>query len=127
MNNLLRTIGSIFLALVSFSAQAAGDVIAPKEASTLSSEKKAIIIDVREDDEWNAGHIAGAVHIPLNQINNRLAELQPYKDGTIITQCRSGRRSMKALELLKVAGFNKVYNMDGGLQAWEQQGLSIQK
>lgn len=114
------------LALSSFFVQAASDVITAQEASSLSAEKKAIILDVREDEEWNTGHIKGAIHIPLNQINNRLSELKSYKDSTIITQCRSGKRSMKALELLKTAGFN-VKSMDGGIQAWEQQGLSIEK
>ena len=55
---------SIFLLLNCDFVQAASDLVTPKEASVLTSEKKAVIVDVREEDEWNAGHIAGAVHIP---------------------------------------------------------------
>ncbi|MDP3007607.1 MAG: rhodanese-like domain-containing protein [Methylococcales bacterium] len=108
-------------------AQAEGDMVSPKEASVLTAEKQAVIVDVREDDEWNAGHIAGAVHIPLNQLDARLPELQSYKESTIITQCRSGKRSLKALEVLKSAGFTKVSSMDGGIVAWTKDGLAAQQ
>ena len=108
-------------------AQAAVELVTAKDASTLYAEKKAIIVDVREDDEWNDEHIAGALHIPLKQLNDRVSELQTYKDTTIITQCKSGGRSAKALELLKAAGFTKVYSMDGGIKAWDQQGLATTK
>jgi rhodanese-related sulfurtransferase len=117
-----------FFLLISYGsfAQADSDLISPKEAATLAAEKKAVIIDVREEDEWNAEHIAGAVHIPLDQLDARLSELQAYKDTTIITQCRSGKRSLKALELLKSSGFSKVSSMDGGIVAWTKDGLATQ-
>lgn len=127
MRNYLKMIVSILLSLGSFFVQAEPNVMSPKEVSTLTAEKKAVIIDVREDDEWQAEHIAGAIHIPLQQINQRLPELSTYKDSTVITQCRSGKRSLKALELLKTAGFNNVYSLDGGIQAWTEQGLATTK
>jgi len=49
--------------------------------------KEAIIVDVREDSEWNEQHITGAIHIPLAQLNERLSELKQYKDNPVITQC----------------------------------------
>jgi rhodanese-related sulfurtransferase len=97
--------------------------ISPEEASSLYAGKKAVIVDVREDTEWNEQHIPGAIHIPLAQLNERLPELKQYKDSPVITQCRSGGRSAKALNVLKVAGFAKVYNMDGGITAWDRAGL----
>lgn len=99
------------------------ELISPQEASALTAEKKAIIIDVREDNEWNTVHIPGAIHIPLAQLSTRLTELQPYKNTAIITQCRSGARSAKALDILKSAGFSHVQNMEGGLIAWHKAGL----
>jgi rhodanese-related sulfurtransferase len=123
MNTFLKILLGIFLLTGSFVSQADSDVISAQEAAALQIDKKAVIVDVREDDEWNAGHIAGAIHIPLKQLNAQLSELQPYKDKTIITQCQSGKRSAKALEQLKSAGFSTVYSMDGGIQAWSQQGL----
>ncbi len=118
---------SVLFAMSVSIAQAAVELVTAKDASTLYAEKKAIIVDVREDDEWNDEHIAGALHIPLKQLNDRVSELQTYKDTTIITQCKSGGRSAKALELLKAAGFTKVYSMDGGIKAWDQQGLATTK
>jgi rhodanese-related sulfurtransferase len=117
----------VFLLMNCAFVQAGSDLVTPKEASTLTAEKKAVIVDVREDDEWNEGHIAGAIHIPLKQLEARSSELQQYKDKTIITQCRGGKRSADALEMLKSAGFTNVYSMDGGIMAWNKDGLATQK
>ena len=121
---------SFIISLLSCNVVKAGtdtlELISPKEASALTAEKKAIIIDVREDNEWNTVHIPGAIHIPLAQLSTRLSELQPYKNTAIITQCRSGARSAKALDILKSAGFSHVQNMEGGLIAWNKAGLKTQ-
>ncbi|MDO9168981.1 MAG: rhodanese-like domain-containing protein [Methylobacter sp.] len=100
--------------------------VSPKAASAMQVEDKAVIVDVREDDEWNAHHIPGAIHIPLGQLNERLAELEPYKNRPVIAQCQSGRRSEKAQLALMSAGFSKVYSMAGGIQAWDEQGLATE-
>lgn len=110
-------------------AQAASgemESISPKEASAIYMAQKAIIVDVREDSEWNEQHIPGAIHIPLAQLNERLAELKQYRDVPVITQCRTGGRSAQAFDVLKAAGFSKVYNMDGGIIAWDKAGLKIE-
>ncbi len=122
ISSLLST--ALLLLSHALTAQAA-DTVSPQQAATLNAEHKAVIIDVREDDEWQAQHIDGAIHLPLGQLSSRLKELEQYKNTTIITQCRSGKRSAQALDLLKVAGFTQVYNMDGGLQAWQKAGLAI--
>ncbi|MDO9204953.1 rhodanese-like domain-containing protein [Methylotenera sp.] len=101
--------------------------ISPKEAAAMFSEQKAIIVDVREDNEWNEGHIAGAIHIPLAQVASRLSELTQYKDSNVVVQCRSGKRSAKAASTLQAAGFTKVYNLTGGIIAWDKDGLKTTK
>lgn len=126
MKSLKKLMLGVLLASSSFFVHA-GDEISAKEAAALANEKKAIIVDVREQDEWNAGHIKNAIHIPLSEIDKHIDKLQPYKEQTIVTQCRSGKRSMQALELLKAMGYKQVYSMDGGIQAWQQQGLSLEK
>lgn len=102
------------------------DTISPAQAATQLSEKKAVIIDVREDQEWQESHIPGAIHIPLGQLQSRLSELEPYKNSPVITQCRSGGRSVKAADQLKTAGFSNVHSMDGGIKAWGKAGLTTQ-
>ncbi len=99
------------------------DLIYPKQASVKHAEQKAVIVDVREDSEWNEQHIPGAIHIPLAQLNGRISELKQYKDTPVIAQCKAGSRSAKALEVLKLVGFTKVYYMDGGIMAWDNAGL----
>jgi rhodanese-related sulfurtransferase len=116
----------IILMLGCASARAGIESVSPQEASAMYAGQKAVIVDVREDSEWNAQHIPGAIHIPLGQLNDRLSELKSYKDSPVITQCRSGGRSAKALDLLKSAGFSNVYNMDGGIIAWDKAGLKTE-
>ncbi len=97
--------------------------VSPQQAAQMQSEQNAVIIDVRENDEWNAGHIDNAIHIPLNDIQNRLKELAKYQNQPVITQCRSGARSAKAADILAKSGFINVHNMDGGLNAWQKANL----
>lgn len=80
------------------------------------------VVDVREDEEWTAGHIAGAVHIPLGQLEARLGELDPSQ--ALVTTCRSGKRSAQAHALLTAAG-RRVDDLEGGMQAWQAAGLPI--
>ena len=97
--------------------------VSPQQAAQMQSEQNAVIIDVRENDEWNAGHIDNAIHIPLNDIQNRLKELAKYQNQPVITQCRSGTRSARAADILAKSGFINVHNMDGGLNAWQKANL----
>ena len=117
---------SFIILMLGCATASASESISPQEASAMSTGQKAVIVDVREDSEWNAQHIPGAIHIPLAQLNDRLSELKPYKDSPVITQCRSGGRSAKAQDLLKSAGFANVYNMDGGIIAWDKAGLKTE-
>jgi rhodanese-related sulfurtransferase len=84
----------------------------------LKSGESLMIVDVRESDEWNAGHIAGAKHIPLGQLQDRLHELESQRETFLV--CRSGNRSGLACELLSEKGFD-VVNMTGGLNAWTDE------
>ncbi len=76
----------------------------------------AVMIDVREQDEWDAGHAPGAIHIPLGDLPARLSEL-PDTDTTIPIVCRSGARSGRAVAWLVQQGFDTA-NVGGGMQAW---------
>jgi adenylyltransferase/sulfurtransferase len=82
---------------------------------------KHLLLDVREAFELNICQIDGNVHIPLGQLPARLNELADWKDALIVCQCKSGRRSMKALETLKKHGFKKLVNLEGGILAWGEQ------
>src|SRR5262245_32358207 len=80
------------------------------------------VLDVREDDEWAAGHIDGAVHIPLMQVPGRLPELPP--DQQVLVVCKVGARSAQATAYLQAQGVDAV-NLAGGLVAWQRAGRSL--
>ncbi len=77
------------------------------------------VLDVRNDKEWVAGHIAGALHIPLGELPERTEEIS--KSAEVVTVCGSGYRSSIAASLLETAGFANVSSMDGGMAAWDQR------
>ncbi len=77
-----------------------------------------LLLDVREPFELGICQIEGNLNIPLGQLPQRLAELAPWKTKLIVSQCKSGRRSMKALETLKKHGFTNVVNLEGGILKW---------
>jgi rhodanese-related sulfurtransferase len=81
-----------------------------------------LFLDVREDDEWQAGHIDGARHIPLRDLSGHVGELP--KDRPIVAVCRSGSRSAAAARGLKQLGYD-VENLDGGVTAWTKAGLPL--
>lgn len=81
----------------------------------IQRKEKITILDVRESDEWESGHIPGAIHIPLGQIARALNEIDPKQETIVV--CRSGNRSGKACEYLSSLGYN-VVNMTGGMLQW---------
>lgn len=93
----------------------------PLEAQTRSADLH--LLDVREPDEWVAGHIAGAQHIPLGQLRDRLGEVP--KDRTILAICRHGNRSEAATRGLRTLGYT-VENLEGGVTAWSRAGLPLE-
>jgi len=89
------------------------DVTVPDAVSLL--ESGAVLLDVREPDEWEAGHAPSAVFIPMGSVQLRIGELP--KDRTIVVMCRSGGRSAVVTEALQGLGFAAV-NLAGGIEAW---------
>ncbi len=80
------------------------------------------VLDVREDHEWEAGHIEGALHIPLGDLADRRGEIDPAK--RIVVVCHLGGRSARATAYLVHNGFDAV-NLEGGMEAWEDTGRPI--
>ena len=76
----------------------------------------AFVLDVREPDEWSAGHVEGALHIPMGQVQTRLEEIP--QDRRVVVVCRSGGRSARVTGYLRQQGYD-VVNLDGGLSAWQ--------
>lgn len=94
------------------------------EIDPLTLPDDAVMIDVREQHEWDAGHAPGAVHIPLADLPARLEDLPTTDNGTIPVTCRSGGRSGRAVAWLVQQGFD-VANMRGGMKAWQAAGKEL--
>ena len=96
-------------------------------ALQLINHKNALVLDVREDDEYKAGHVLHSRQISLGKLNQRLGELEKYKDQPIVVICRSGNRSGMACAMLGKQGFTQAYNLGGGVIAWQKANLPLKK
>ena len=96
------------------------DVISMEEFQNNILNDKSIILDVRTEEEYFGplGHINGAILIPIDELENRLSELEIYKNDTIYVVCRSGNRSNFGKVILNANNFNAI-NVDGGMLAWK--------
>ncbi len=99
----------------------------PLQATQLSNRENAVFLDIRDDGEYKGGHIPEAVHIPIRQLSERIAELKKHKDCPVIAYCRSGSRSNGAGSILKRNGFENVYNLSGGILAWQKASLPLSR
>lgn len=103
------------------------DDISPADVTRLMNHDSAIMLDIRTAAENREGHIIDSKHIPTAEINKRLSELEKHRDEHVIAYCRSGNRSVAACKILKGHGFEKVYNLAGGIMAWENANLPVTK
>jgi rhodanese-related sulfurtransferase len=100
----------------------------PKEISPQQVQKElstgAMILDVRERDEYTQSHIAGSLLVPLGELSSRLQELP--SNNLIIVVCRTGVRSAQGRDFLLVSGYSKVASLSGGIQAWVAAGYPVE-
>jgi len=99
--------------------------VSPYQATQLLNGGEAMFVDVRDDSEFKKGHVLEATNIPLSALDQRLHELEKYKDKDLVLYCDSGMRSQKAGAKLKKSGFSKMHTMAGGLAAWEKSSLPL--
>jgi phage shock protein E len=92
----------------------------------LESGEDVTIIDVREPDEWEAGHIPGARLIPRGILEHRAAQELPDRDRRIVVHCNAGGRGVLAAKNLMEMGYTNVANLEGGLNAWRERGYEVE-
>ena len=97
------------------------------QATHLINREDALVVDVREPNEFAAGHVLGAKNLPLARLDASGADLAKKKERPVIVYCDGGDRSAKALAALKKQGYTRVANLSGGLAAWQQAGLPVEK
>jgi rhodanese-related sulfurtransferase len=104
-----------------------GPWVDPVQATQLINREDALVLDVRDPGEFSAGHVLGAKNLPLARLDAPDAALAKRKDKPLIVYCDGSERSAKAVAALKKQGFTRVANLSGGLKAWQQAGLPVEK
>jgi rhodanese-related sulfurtransferase len=101
--------------------------VSPKAASEMIAKEKPFLLDVRTPNEYYDAHIAGATLIPVQQLADRIGELDAIKDKPILVYCRSGNRSIPASQILMRNGFKKIYNLQNGITGWMKDNLPVER
>jgi thioredoxin len=123
--------GALHGKIIVMQYEAAGEAqfkeLTAKEANTFIAKSNPLVLDVRTPQEYYSGHLPGAKLIPLQQLMERLPEIEGYKDKDILVYCRSGNRSTVAGEILIEKGFKKVYHIRPGIRGWIENDLPVEK
>lgn len=101
--------------------------VRPAEAVGLINHDDAVVIDTRDAEEFEKGHIVDAVNLPYATLEDRIRELDEYRDHAVIVCCENGRKSAHAGAYLRSNGFRTVYKLAGGLRAWEGAGFPLNR
>ena len=105
-----------------------GPSVSALQATQLINREDALVVDVRDPGEFGTGHILGAKNVPLSRIDAAGSEIAAKrKEKPVIVYCDNGSRSVKAASALRNQGFSRVVNLSGGLAAWQQAGLPLEK
>lgn len=100
-------------------------ILDAQTVAAIKDHADVLLIDVREQVEYDAGHIPGITLIPMGEVPGRLAEIP--KDKTVIITCRSGNRSSQVASYLQGQGFTNIHDLQGGIIAWQQAGLPVEQ
>lgn len=93
----------------------------------LGSDGAPVIVDVRTPGEFQTGHVPGAINLPVQELQGRLAELRPYRNAEMVVYCEAGPRALYAGHVLAQQGFTEVRILDGHMRSWRAAGLPAEK
>ena len=116
-----------FLALVNDAKSRVREIDIEQYKKMLEQASPHVLVDVREDSEWAAGHASGAEHIGKGVIERDIEAKVPDKNATLVLYCGGGYRSALAGDALRSMGYGNVISLDGGWRAWQQAGLPTEK
>jgi rhodanese-related sulfurtransferase len=115
-----------FLKIVNDAKSRISEVTVAETRERLSDNPAAKLIDVREDNEWDAAHAAGAIHLGKGIIERDIEATVPDKSAELILYCGGGYRSALAADVLQIMGYTNVWSMAGGWKAWKELGAPIE-
>jgi len=103
------------------------DLIGVADVPRLTGHDHAVLVDVREEKEYRAGHIPDALNVPLSGLIKDVSKLEKYKNKPLILSCRTQNRSLRAATILSRQGFEDLKVLQGGFMAWQKENLPIEK
>jgi rhodanese-related sulfurtransferase len=118
---------SAFLALVQDAKKRVRETTMPEVKRKLDANEEFHLIDVREDHEWAAGHIPGAIHLSKGIIERDIERTIPDREAEILLYCGGGYRSALVADNLQKMGYKNVASVDGGWRAWNEAGFPVEK
>ena len=113
------------LAIILYHRRSGGQAVAPQQAVMMINRQNAVVLDVRERKEFDAGHVVDAVNMPMARLKQRLVELKKHRDKPILVVCKMGQQSGEAVRTLKESGYPDVYKLSGGITEWKAQSLPL--
>jgi rhodanese-related sulfurtransferase len=116
-----------FLALVQDAKSRVREIELPEYQRMRDSGEDHLLVDVREDDEWRAGHAAGAMHLGKGIIERDIEKTIPDKSARLVLYCGGGYRSALAAEAIQRMGYANVFSLNGGWRAWQEAGLPTER
>ncbi|HSG89835.1 MAG TPA: rhodanese-like domain-containing protein [Pseudomonadales bacterium] len=130
VGNHLLLVGGFVMLLVLFIAnemRRGGRSISPQQLVHMVNRENAVVLDVRDRKEFQAGHIVDSVNIPFSALGDRLSELERYRQQPIVVACKMGQHSGAAGMQLRKAGFENVQRLAGGIAEWRNASLPVVK
>lgn len=116
-----------FLNIVNDAKTRVREVSVAETMDRMRENKDAILIDVREDNEWDAAHAAGAIHLGKGVIERDIERTVPNQDTELILYCGGGFRSALAVDALQKMGYTNAWSLAGGWRAWKEEGGEIKE
>lgn len=115
----------LVVALALHRSKSAGEALSCQQAVMMINRSNAVLLDIREKKDFEAGHIVDSIHIPMAKLATNIAELEKYKTRPVIVACRLGQQSADAVKILKSAGFAQVMRLSGGITEWRADNLPL--
>ncbi len=115
----------LLFALLAYMKKKGGKTVSAHEGTRLINREDAVVLDIREKKVFDKGHVVNAINIPLAKLDERITELDKYKEKPLIIVCQMGQQSSDAVKKLEARAFSQVYKMTGGLSEWQAQGLPL--
>jgi rhodanese-related sulfurtransferase len=123
----LAAVTIIILVMITRKASKGINNISVQNVKDLLKENDLLILDVRSNEEFSAGHLKESRNVPVQSLSLQIASLLDWKNKKVLVYCHSGGRSLAASQMLKKSGFTKIYNMTGGVSAWVGAGNKLVK